>query len=136
MVDAVLEKYFVTFYSPGTFVNEETTEEVESWDVEVAQKRAEEIVERYNATPFGFRFTTRSRGPDELDSRETRRSPMYYLPHCKLFEREEIEALNNPDDKILISNMRNANIERVVRTTIGWRTTHPFNDGDILLERV
>ncbi len=45
-----MQKHFVTFYSPGTFVSEETTNPIGSWDVAAAMKMAHGIVERYAAT--------------------------------------------------------------------------------------
>ena len=74
-----MQKHFVTFYSPGTFVDESTTKPIDSWDVERAKEMARSIIERYEASPFGFRFTTRERADDELDSRVAKTSPMYYL---------------------------------------------------------
>ena len=48
-----VEKHFVTYYSPGTFVAETTEEPIDSWDVEVAKKRAKNIKERYgDEKPF------------------------------------------------------------------------------------
>lgn len=57
-----MEKHFVTFCSPGTFVSEETTKEVTAWDIDEALEIANGIKERHNATPYGFRFHTRSFG--------------------------------------------------------------------------
>ena len=33
-----IQKHFITFVSPGTFVHEETEKEIDSWDVEKAKK--------------------------------------------------------------------------------------------------
>ena len=69
-----MKKHFVTFFSPGTFVSETTEKEIDSWDVEKAKELARSIKERHGATPYGFRFITRSRNDDELDSKVSDRS--------------------------------------------------------------
>jgi len=69
---AKVQKHFVTFYSPGTFVSEESSLPIDAWDVDKAKEMAHDVVERYGATPYGFRFTTRSRGDADLDSKIAR----------------------------------------------------------------
>lgn len=64
-----IEKNFVTFFSPGTFVHEETTKEIDNWNVDEARDMARGIVERHGATPFAFQFSTRRREEDDLDSK-------------------------------------------------------------------
>ena len=128
-----MKKHFVTFYSPGTFIAEGSTRPVEAWDVKAAQKMAEGIEERYSAIPYGFQFTTRERGPDDFDSKETARSPMYYLPHCKVETLAEIDARDNPKESILRQNMRSNGWDRVVVTTKGWRWTQPLEATDVVL---
>lgn len=128
-----MEKHFVTFNSPGTFFHETTTKPIESWDVKAAQAMAAEITERYNAKPFCFYFTTRSRTEDDLDSKVTATSPTYYLPHCKVETLSEIKERDDPADSILISNMECNDWPRVVTTTEGWKVTVPFKEGDVLL---
>jgi len=128
-----MNKHFVTFLSPGTFVAEDQTKPIESWDVAKAQEMAAGIKERYAAVPYGFYFTTRSRGADDLDSHETARSHMYYLPHCKVETLAEIEKRNDPKESILLSNMRGNGYNKVVTATRGWPWTRPLNDGDVLL---
>ena len=128
-----MQKHFVTFYSPGTFVHETTTKEIASWDVEQAKVMARDVVERYAAKPFGFQFTTRSRGPDDFDSSETARSPFYYLGG-KVYTLVEIEARNDPDEKILRSNMRSNGYDRVIVNENSYRSTHPLNEGDVVLD--
>jgi len=51
-----MKKHFVTFCSPGSFVSEETTKPIESWDTEKAIILSKEITERYNSKPYGFYF--------------------------------------------------------------------------------
>lgn len=128
-----MQKHFVTFYSPGTFVSETSTKEIDSWDVQVAQRMAASIEERYGAKPYGFRFSTRTRGPDDLDSTVTATSPTYYLPHCKVETLEEIEARNDPKESILRSNMRGNGYDRIVVTTEGWKWTQPLSANDVVL---
>ena len=74
-----MKKHFVTFLSPGTFVAEESTKPIDSWDVDKAVKMARSIKERHNARPYGFQFSTRERGPDDLDSKVTKQSGVYWL---------------------------------------------------------
>ncbi len=130
-----MEKHFVTFYSPGTFVAETTDKEVASWDVDAAVKMASEIEERYGATPYGFRFTTRTRDDDDLDSRVSKSSPMYYIGGM-VETLAEVEARNDPKEDILRRNMRGNKIERIVRKrpyVKGWMWTQELKDGDVVL---
>lgn len=126
-----MEKHFVTFYSPGTFFNEVSDMDIDSWDVDKAVEMSHEVNERYGATPYGFKFNTRSRGPEDLDSRVTKTSGMYHLGGTiKTIEDVEKE---NGDAVILLSNMRNNNIEKVVENRNSWKSTVPFNEGDVLI---
>lgn len=127
-----LTKHYVTFYSSGTFVAESTSQEIESWDIAQAQQLATTIRERYNAMPFGFRFTTRERADDDFDSREVARSGMYYI-NCNVLTADDIETRADPADDILLSNMRCNGWDRVVQTKAGWRWTQPLNTDDVVL---
>jgi len=128
-----MEKHYVVFYSPGTFFTEESSVEIDSWDVTKAIELSKGINERYNAKPFGFRFVTRSRSETELDSKETASSNMYYLGG-RIETKAEVFARNDPKEEILRSNMENNNIDRLIINDNSWRYTGAFNDGDILLE--
>lgn len=127
-----MKKHFVTFYSPGTFVSERSTKEIESWDISVAKKMAETIVERHNAIPYGFQFLTKERGDEDFDSKETARSNMYYT-NCRIETLPIIILRNDPADKILIENMQCNGWDRVVRTVKGWKGTFPLQEGDVVL---
>ena len=127
-----MKKHFVTFYSPGTFVSEQSTQEIDSWDVEEATKRAENITERHNAIPFGFRFTTNERGDEDLDSKVTDSSGMYYI-NCKVQTLPILILRNDVDDKTLISNMQSNGWDKVVTTIKGWKATFPLEEGDTVL---
>jgi hypothetical protein len=133
MQDTKMKKHFVTFYSPGTFVAESSVKEIEAWDPKLAQRMAEEITERHNAVPYGFRFHTMTRLAGEWEPKCTGTSPMHYLPHCKVETLAEIEARNDPKDKILLQNMRGNGYDRIVVTTKGWRWTQPISANDVVL---
>lgn len=127
-----MEKHFVQFLSPGTFVSEMTEKPIDAWDIETAVLMAAEITERHGAKPYGFRFTTRGRGPDDLDSKQTARSGVYYLGG-KIETLAEVEARNDPDERILLSNMRANGYDRIVVNTNSWRFTAGLNAGDVVL---
>lgn len=127
-----MKRHFVTFYSPGTFVAEQDTRAIDSWDIEAAQKMAKSTSARYNAKPFGFRFSTRERGPKDLDSKVSKRSPMYFI-NCKVETLKEIVARNKPDEKTLRSNMEVNGFDRVVVTIKGWKWTQPLGPDDVVL---
>jgi len=126
-------KHFVTFYSPGSFVFEETTQPIDSWDVREAFERSRTVLERYGARPFAFEFSTRERGDEDLDSKTVARSPRYYISG-KIETREEVEARNDPKEEILRSNMRCNHIVAAVTCCSPYRSTHPFDDGAIVLD--
>ena len=130
---AKVEKHFVTFFSPGTFFDEETTKPIKSWDVEEASGMAHTVLERYDATPFAFQFSTRSRGDDDLDSKESGTSPMYYLGG-RIETRDQIMARNDPKEDILRRNMRSNDIDRVIVNDNSWRTIRPLRATDIILD--
>lgn len=127
-----MKAHFVIFFSPGTFFAEQSRKSIDSWDIEKALKMVKGITERYNATPYGFCFTTRTRGENDLDSRETKRSKMYFLGGTVL-TLEDIKARNDPNDQILVSNMEGNGYKRVVQNCNSWKWTRPFHDGDIVL---
>lgn len=126
-------KHFVTFYSPGTFVAEESERPIDSWDVEAAKQMARGIKERYGAVPYGFQFTTRSRGPKDLDSKETAKSPLYYLGGT-VETLEQVKARATEKDRILVSNMEGNRFDRIITNTNSWRWTQPLNPTDVVLE--
>ena len=118
-----MKKHFVTF-----LFHETTEKEIDSWDVEKAKQMATGISERYGATPFGFYFTSRSRGSKDLDS------PTYYLGG-KVETLEEVKARATEGDRILISNMERHGFSRIITiTTNAWKVTQLFNDGDVVLD--
>lgn len=128
-----MQKHFVTFYSPGTLVSETSDREIYAWDVNEAVEMAKSIKERHGAVPYGFRFITRSRGDFDLDSKVTDTSPMYYLGG-KVETLAEVEARNDPGERILRSNMRSNGFARIIVNTNSWKITQPLNDEDVVLD--
>jgi len=129
----MVRKHFVTFVSPGTFVPETRTNEIDSWDVDKAVEMARSVKERHAATPYSFHFTTRENDGSSLDSRETAKSCNYFLGGV-IQTREQIEARNDPGEKILRDNLRCNHIDRVVVNTNSWKATLPLADEDVVLE--
>lgn len=132
-MSAAMVKHFVTFYSPGTFVAESSSHEIAGWDVDAAVKLAGAIKERYNARPYGFRFTTRERGPKDFESKQTAESNLYYLGG-RIETLAEVEARNDPKEEILRNNMRCNGFDRVVVNDNSWRWTQPLREGDVVLD--
>lgn len=130
-----MQKHFVTFYSPGTFMNETSRKEVDSWDVEKAVEMAHSITERYNATPYAFRFSTVDKtGSDwDMQTEDVARGPLYFLGGTVRTYKEVCEQ-DDPDENILRSNMKSNDYKRVITNTNSWETTVPFGDEDILLD--
>lgn len=128
-----MQTHFVEFLSPGTFVSEVTRRAVESWNVDEAVGMARDVIERHAATPYGFRFTTRSRAADELDSKVTNTSGVYYLGG-KIRTAEEILAGTDPSEAILRSNVEINGIKRVIVNDNYWRFTAELRDEDTVLE--
>lgn len=128
-----MEQHFVHFMSPGTFFAEQSSKEIDSWDPKKAMEMADEITERYGATPYGFYFTTRRRQDDELDSKEVARSNTYYLGG-KVETLAEIEARNDPKEDILRSNMRCNGWDKIVVNTNSWKWTQPLEEHDVVLD--
>ena len=124
------EKHFVTFLSPGTFVSETTTKEIDSWSVDLAMRMARDIKERHGATPYGFRFETKA--SDGWEPRTVKSSGIYYLGGTLL----TIDDVPDTDEnKTLRWNMKNNDIETVIENTNSWKVTMPFNKSkDVLLE--
>lgn len=129
----MLEKHFVTFLSPGSFVHEETTKPILDWNVDSAIQIAYAVKERHGATPFAFRFTTRRREDNELDSKVVKESGTYYLGG-EILTLAQVEERNDPDDRILIQNMKCNNWDRVIENFNSWKIVQPFGNKDIVID--
>ena len=126
--------HFVTFLSPGTLFSEERITRIKSWNVDKAIEQARTIVERHESTPYAFFFTTRSRGMDDLDSKEIERSGLYFLGGS-VFTLAQIKARKG-DDRILIRNMKRNGWSSVVENCNSWKVTQALRDGDKVLDFV
>jgi hypothetical protein len=127
-----MKQHFVTFYSPGTFVAETTTKPIADWNVDGAVAIASQLTERHGAKPYGFRFTTRGRSDADLDSKVIATGPMHFIGG-KVETLAEIESRADPDDAILLSNMRCNGYDRVWTSTQGWRWTQPLGADDVVV---
>ncbi len=128
----MVEQHYVEYASPGTFFNEVSRKEIASWNIAEAVKMLKTIKERYGATPYGFRFLTRSRGPDDLDATETASSPFHFY-NCRVLTYHDIVSRNDPNDRILLSNMESNNWTRIAEPREGWKGAYPIRDKDIVL---
>ena len=128
-----MEAHFVTFYSPGTFVAESSSLPIDSWDVAKAKAMAGEVKERYGATPYGFRFTTRTRKDDELDSKVTATSPTYYLGGT-VETLEQVKARATDKERILVANMEGNKWDRIITNNNSWRWIQPLEEDDVVLQ--
>ena len=130
----MIQKHYVHFESPGTFIAETNTKEIPSWDVDLAVAMSSDIQQRHGARPYGFYFTTRARADDELDSKQVARSGKYYLGG-KVETREEVEARNDPNEDILRFNIRANDVKRIWTSTNGYRWTQILEDEDTVIEQ-
>ncbi len=128
-----VHQHFVTFYSPGTFVSETNEKPIDSWDTNKACDMAKSVTQRYNATPYGFRFSTRSRGEGDLDSKETHISPMYYLGGT-VETLAQVKRRATEKDRILIANMEGNKWGRIITNTNSYRFTANLQEDDVVLE--
>lgn len=129
---STIKKHFVKFLSPGTFVHEETTKPIDSWCIDTAVEMARGIVERHNAKPFAFSFVTRSRGKDDFNSKETKRSGRYYLGGRVL----SLDGVKRemPEEEILQANMRCNGWDKIVVNDNSWRICQPLWKDDVVLD--
>lgn len=126
-----MQQHYVKFYSPGTLVAEITAEPIDSWDIDKAVEMSKQIVERHGATPYAFKFTTRAREDNELDSKQVAESGYYFLGG-QVKTLAEVEA--EEPGSILASNMRGNGWDKVVTTNNSYKWTQPLEPGDVVLE--
>ena len=138
-----VEKHYVSFLSPGSFVDEDTRKSIAGWDTAKAVKMAKTITERYNATPYAFFFTTvltaeaiddGMGGKLKVEERETARSGKHFLGgEIKSFD--DVVKEGNPKDNILLSNMKCNDYPFVVENRNSWKAVQPFEKEDCVVDR-
>lgn len=123
-----MKAHFITLLYPGSFFSEETKLPISAWDLSLAL----ELVSSMNKDrpPYAFFFTTRERGENDLDSKQTDRSGLYYIGG-KVRTKEEILAGADPEEKTLRSNMQDNPYIGVVERN---GRAHPLMAGDRVLE--
>jgi hypothetical protein len=124
-----MDRHFVTFSSPGTFMSENSTKCIATWDVNEAIRMARSVVERHGATPFGFQFSTKS---SDSSAFVEARSPFYWLGGT-VETLEQVEARTSDVNDILLSNMRCNGWDRIITTTNSYKWTQPLGKDDIVL---
>lgn len=129
---ATRKRHTVTFYSPGTFCSESSTKHISAWDPVEAVRLAKGINERYNAKPFGFRFSTSiiadpvpdgEGGYIEVPPKEVESSGLMYLGGT-LIRYDDVPE----KESILRSNMRCNNHPIVIENRNSWRHTSFFEE--------
>lgn len=133
MMEYEVIKHCVCFMSPGTIVAETTSKIIKKWDITQAVEMAKDIKERHGAIPYGFYFKTKGRKEGELDSKVIAESGMYYLGG-EVKTLSQIQAENDPENKILISNMECNGYERIVINNNSYTWTQPLKEDDKVLD--
>jgi hypothetical protein len=131
----MIKKHYVTFYSPGTFFTESSRKEIESWETKKAVEMSKDILERYNAKPHSFQFSTiitaepvKEEGIElQVEEKEVKRSGVYFLGGRLRFY-DEVLKENNEDEDILRSNMECNGMWIVIENTNSYRFTGEFDE--------
>lgn len=130
------------FYSPGTFFNEESERPIESWDKAKAVKMARDVVERYGARPYAFRFVTvivadpiddGEGGTLNVLPRTVDQSGLHFLGG-KVLSFDDLKRRNDPKENILRSNMEGNGWWFVVENTNSWKSVQPFDIEDVVVD--
>jgi hypothetical protein len=138
-----MRKHYAVFFSPGTLIAESSFREVPSWDPAIAAKLAQGIVERYDATPYAFRFETQIEHdpvPDgeggmlKVQPRTITKSGLYFLGGT-LVTLDDVERRNDPKESILRFNMRENSVVVCENRENRFRSTIPFEEDDVLCDR-
>lgn len=132
----------VTFYSPGTFMSESSTFDVDDWDIKNAVTLSEKVTERYGAKPYAFAFQTYHVLPDITDADGVKykvepkfvtKSGLFFLGG-KLETYDDVVARKDPKESILRDNMRFNGMWIVCINTNSYKSTLPFNETDSIVD--
>lgn len=130
-------KIYAEFHSPGSFVDEVSSREIETMDPAAACEIVKEIKERHGATPYGFRFVsmlTHEPIPDgkggemRVEPKPLMKTGFFYL-NATPMTFDDVEA-HGGDVSILLSNMRSNGWWVVVECINAYRTMRSFGPGD------
>lgn len=130
---------FVEFFSPGTFVSEQTDKPCAHGDITKALEMARGIKERHGASPYGFRFYTIERAmvvdgegnKAQKSKRETNRSGMHYITGTIL---RYDDVPDDSEHSILRANMRCNDYAYCIENRNSWRFTGEFAAKDCIVE--
>lgn len=131
-------EHYVTFLSPGTFVSETSVKEIEKWDIKEAVKLSKKIVERHNARPYGFYFSTKLTAepvPDgeggflEVSKKEVERSGMHFLGGDVLRYDDIPESEN-----ILRFNLSVNEYWICIQNCNSYKSTHFFEEDSVVVD--
>ena len=115
-------KHYVTFLYPGIFLSEESSKEVKSRDEKF------EVPKTCFAYYFWDREEQEIRG-EILKGEAKNKSGLFYFG--ELMTVKDVEE-KLPKERVLLSNMRSNNWDKIVRTRRG--NFQPFNKGDKILQ--
>ena len=125
----IREIYTARFFRPGSFVGE-------TWETPVDSLSPDDVEWPKEAYAFQLRKSSCVIVDGvQYKSDTTNVGPMYYHPDSKVMTLAEIEARNDPNDRILLSNMRMNNWPAVVLTRWGNWPQPTGNDIKILKRR-
>lgn len=135
----IRDKHYVVFESRGTLFSEQSEREIGEWSTRAAAQLATEIVERYGARPFCFRFATRrvsdpiddgNGGTLEVQPKTIAQSGRHFLNGI-VKTLDVLEAETSDRTEILISNMRCNDWPIVVEAS---GSTQPFEVDDCVVD--
>lgn len=121
------KKYWIEFYSPGSFVSNTRTVSVQSLP------EPEDVVFPMNAYAFTLNERERITHSDKIyDEKPKQIGPMYYHPDSKITTLKEVKSGNTPGEigPALISNMENNGWESIIWTRWG-NSVQPFDSEKI-----
>jgi hypothetical protein len=135
-----MRKHFVEFFSPGTFVPEQTRKPIDAWNPVVAVELANGITERYGAKPYGFKFVTvltadpvpdGEGGQLTVEPKEVARSGTHFLGG-RLLTFDEIPDAE--EFKTLRFNMGCNDMPIVIENSNSWKFTGAFHEKDCIVD--
>lgn len=125
-----MKQDFIEILTSGSFFSESSIMAIDNWSIDLA---VEQLRSRYAERldkPYGFRFMTKERGPNDLDSKVSKRSGIYFFPG-RVSTYDEVVARRDARDSILISIMSSNGFDRVICVKGGM--TLPVTEWDTLL---